>query len=133
MEWSSDPVGRAGGGTRFDSRLAQSHLFGSCREGIFLDFYTCWSRLGDTFERGRGHFLVGSGSLFHDFSDVLGSVWEGLGDLFGQVWEGFGKMSDGVQKSKFSKMTGNSFPESGRFRISCLTYPRSKNIKTNKK
>ena len=34
---------------------------------------------------------VSSGSLFRDFSDVLGSVWEGLGDLFGQVWEGFGK------------------------------------------
>ena len=52
-----------------------------------------WSR---DLESGGGGFdsrlpEVSSGSLFRDFSDVLGSVWEGLGDLFGQVWEGFGK------------------------------------------
>ena len=52
-----------------------------------------WSR---DLESGGGGFdsrlpEVGSGSLFRDFSDVLGSVWEGLGDLFGQAWEGFGK------------------------------------------
>ena len=52
-----------------------------------------WSR---DLESGGGGFdsrlpEVGSGSLFRDFSDVLGSVWEGLGDLFGQVWEGFEK------------------------------------------
>ena len=45
-------------------------------------------------ESGGGGFdsrlpEVGSGSLFRDFSHVLGSVWEGLGDLFRQVWEGF--------------------------------------------
>ena len=28
------------------------------------------------------HFLVGSGSLFRDFWDVLGSVWEWSGDIF---------------------------------------------------
>ena len=61
MEWARDLESGGGG---FDSRLPEVTF--------------C-------------HFLVGSGSLFRDFSDVLGSVWEGLGDLFGQVWEGFGK------------------------------------------
>ena len=70
----------------------------------------------------RGHFFV-----------IFGMSWEvsgsGLGmflDRFGKV---LGKMSDGVQKLKFSKMTGSIFPESGRFRIAFLTYPRAKNIK----
>ena len=38
-----------------------------------------------------GHFLVGSGSLFREFWDVLGCVWEWSGDVFRQVWDGFGK------------------------------------------
>ena len=109
-----------------------SHFFGACWEGVFLDFYTCWGMWGDTFERGWGHFLVGSGSLFRHFWDVLGSVWEWSGDIFRQILEGFEKMSDGVRKLKFSKMAGSIFPESGRFRIVCLTYPRSTNIQTSK-
>ena len=109
-----------------------SHFLELCWEGSFLDFYTCWSLLGDTFERGWGHFLVGSGSLFRDFWDVLGSVWEWSGDIFRQMLEGFEKMSDGVRKLKFSKMAGSIFPESGRFRIAFLTYPRSKIGKTSK-
>ena len=73
-------------------------------------------------ESGGGGFdsclpEVSSGSLFRDFSDVLGSVWEGVGDIFRQVCEGFAKISDGVRTSKFSEMTGSVFPESGRFRI----------------
>ena len=58
--------------------------------------------------------------------EVSGS---GLGmflDRFGKVLE---KMSGGVRKVKFSKMAGSIFPESGRFRIAFLTYPRAKNIK----
>ena len=56
-----------------------------------------WSR---DLESGGGGFdsrlpEVGSGSLFRDFSDVLGSVWEGLGDIFRQVWEGFEKCPTG--------------------------------------
>ena len=52
-----------------------------------------WSR---DLESGGGGFdsrlpEVSSGSLFRDFSDVLGSVWEGLGHIFRQVWEGFEK------------------------------------------
>ena len=52
-----------------------------------------WSR---DLESGGGGFdsrlpEVSSGSLFRDFSDVLGSVWEGLGDIFRQVWDGFEK------------------------------------------
>ena len=62
--------------------------------------------------------------------EVSGS---GLGmflDRFGKVLE---KMSDEVRKSTFSKMVGNVLPESGRFRISFLAYPRSKIIpKSNK-
>ena len=67
----------------------------------------------------RGHFFV-----------IFGMSWEvsgsGLGmflDRFGKVLE---KMSGGVRKVKFSKMAGSIFPESGRFRIAFLTYPRSK-------
>ena len=73
-----------------------------------------------------GHFLVGLGSLFREFWDVLGCVWEWSGDVFRQVWEGSEKMSDGVRTSKFSKMYGSIFPESGRFRIAFLAYPRPK-------
>ena len=36
-------------------------------------------------------FLVGSGSLFRDFWEVLGSVWEWSGDIFRQMLEGFEK------------------------------------------
>ena len=63
-------------------------LFWACWEGVFLDFYTCWTLLGDTFERGWGNFLVGSGSLFRHFWDVLGSVWEWSEDIFRQMLEG---------------------------------------------
>ena len=66
--------------------------------------------MGDAFERGWGHFLVGSGSLFHDFWDVLGSVWEWYGDIFRQILEGFEKMSDGVQKMFFFKNGWEYFP-----------------------
>ena len=74
-----------------------------------------WSR---DLESGGGGFdsrlpEVGSGSLFRDFSDVLGSVWEGLGDIFRQVWEGFEKMSDGIRTSKFSKLAGSIFLSRG--------------------
>ena len=72
---------------------------------------------GDTLETLFRHFLVGSGSLFRDFWDVLGSVWEWSGDIFRQIWEGFEKNVDRVQKLKISKMAGSIFPESGRFRI----------------
>ena len=37
------------------------------------------------------HFLVGLGSLFREFWDVLGCVWEWFGDVFRQVWDGLGK------------------------------------------
>ena len=91
-----------------------------------LGIWRWWVR----FPPPRGHFLVGSGSLFRDFSDVLGSVWEGLGDLFRQVWEGFetNVRRGPKQKSKVSKSTGSIFPESGRFRITFLTYPNHKYI-----
>ena len=59
--------------------------------------------------------------------------WEVSGSGLGMFLDRFGKvlkkMSDGVRELKFSKMTGSIFPESGRFRIAFLTYPRSKNIK----
>ena len=81
--------------------------------------------VGVTFWSGRGHFFV-----------IFGMSWEvsgsGLGmflDRFGKVLE---KMSGGVRKVKFSKMAGSIFPESGRFRIAFLTYPRSKHIRISK-
>ena len=97
MGWASD---RGSGGRRFDSRLP------------------------DGFDSGLPG--VGSGSLFRRFWDVLGCVWEWFGDVFGWVWDGFEKISDEVGKSKFSKMSGSLFPESGRFRIAFLAYPRTK-------
>ena len=76
------------------------------------------SRLPEvTFWSGRGHLFV----MFGMSWDVAGS---GLGmflDRFGKVLE---KMSDGVRKSKFSKLTGSIFPELGRFKIDLLAYPR---------
>ena len=120
---------RTGGGPRFDSRLAQVTFLGHVRKTflwIFTHVGPCWGTLlrgvGVTFWSGRGHFFV-----------IFGMSWEvsgsGLGmflDRFGKILE---KMSDGVRKSKFSKMTGSIFPESGRFRIAFLAYPRTEHIK----
>ena len=73
-----------------------------------------------------GHFFVNFGMSW----DVSGS---GLGmflDGFGKVLE---KMSDEVgKKKKKSKLTGSIFPESGRFRIAFLAYPRPKISKISK-
>ena len=78
---------------------------------------TCWS--------GRGHFFV-----------IFGMSWEvsgrGLGTFLNIFWKVLRKMSDGVRKLKFSKMAGSIFPESGRFRIAFLAYPRPKNVKISK-
>ena len=68
---------------------------------------------------GRGHFFVNFGMSW----DVSGSGLGTFSDGFGMVLE---KMSDEVGKSKFSKMTGSIFPESGRFRIAFLAYSRAK-------
>ena len=69
-------------------------------------------------ESGGGGFdsrlpEVSSGSLFRDFSDVLGSVWEGLGDISSQVWEGFEKMSGGPENGKLQNWPGTLFPSRG--------------------
>ena len=56
-----------------------------------------------------GHFLVMSGSLFHDFWDVLGCVWEYCGDVFGWFWEGLGKKCGGGRKIKFFKKVQEYF------------------------
>ena len=77
-----------------------------------------------------GHFLVGSGSLVHDFWDMLGCVWEYFGDAFGWIWDGFVENYDEARKSVFfTNMFGSIFPESGRFRITLLAYPRTKKHK----
>ena len=53
--------------------------------------------------------------------------WDVSGSGLGTFWDGFGKvlekMSDGVQKTKISKMSGSIFPELGRVRIAFLKYP----------
>ena len=72
-----------------------------------------------------GHFFINFGMSW----DVSGSGLGAFSDGFGMVLE---KMSDGVRKSTFSKMTGSSFPESGRFKITFLAYPRTQNIKNRK-
>ncbi len=56
MEWSSDLVGRVGGGTRFDSRLAQVTLGGH----VGRAFPWIFTQLGHV----GGDFLEGLGSLF---------------------------------------------------------------------
>ena len=86
-----------------------SHFFGACWEGVFLDFYSCWGMWGDTFERGWGHFLVGSGSLFRHFWDVLGSVWEWSGDVFRQVLEGFEKNVRPGRTNTICKTNGREY------------------------
>ena len=63
-----------------------------------------------------GHFLVMSGSLFHDFGDVLGCVWEYCGNVFGwfgmffwkNIFELWGD-SEGV-KNVFFKSAWEYFP-----------------------
>ena len=61
---------------------------------------------------------------------IFGMSWDVSGSGLGTFSDGFGmvleKMSDEVGKSKFSKLTGSIFPESGRFRIAFLAYPRPK-------
>ena len=74
-----------------------------------------WSR---DLESGGGGFdsrlpEVSSGSLFRDFSDVLGSVWDGLGDLFGQVLEGFEKCLTGSKNEDFQNWPGVFFLSRG--------------------
>ena len=51
----------------------------------------------------------------------FGSAWVGLGMVLGWVWDGFGILGEGlwegsdkVEKSTFSKMSGNAFPGLGR-------------------
>ena len=53
-----------------------------------------------------GHFFVNFGMSW----DVSGSGLGTFSDGFGMVLE---KMSDGVEKQKFSKMTGSIFPGPG--------------------
>ena len=70
-----------------------------------------------------GNFFVNFGMSW----DVSGSGLGTFSDRFGMVLQ---KMSDGVEKYKFSKMTGSIFPESGYLKITCLGYPRPKNIES---
>ena len=117
MDSSVDLVWRGGGGTRFDSRGAQVTFLGRVGKAsswIFIHVGACWGTLlrevGVTFWSGRGHFFV-----------IFGMSWEVSGSGLGTFLDRFGKvlrkMSDRVQKLKFSKMAGSIFPESGRFRI----------------
>ena len=71
------------------------------------------------------HFFVNFGMSW----DVSGSGLGTFSDGFGMVLE---KMSDGVEKSIFSKMTGSIFAELGYLKIICfkLGYPWPKNIES---
>ena len=127
MDWSVDLVWRSGGGTRFDSRGAQVLFWGRVGKvfsWIFTHVGACGGtllgRVGVIFWSGRGYFFVSFGMSW----EVSGS---GLGMFLDRFWKVLKKMSDGVRKLKFSKMTGSISPESGRFKIVFLTYPWSKN------
>ena len=78
-----------------------------------MDFYTCWALLGDTFERGWGHFLVGSGSLF----EIFGMSWDVSGSGLGTFLDWFGKvlenMSGEVEKIKIFKNAREYFSQVG--------------------
>ena len=82
-----------------------------------------WVRFPAPRRSFRGHFFVNFGMSW----DVSGSGLGTFSDRFGMVLE---KMSDGFEKYKFSKMTGSIFPESGYLKITCLGYPRPKNIES---
>ena len=89
---SEQPSGVVLGPSREDRR--RYHRLGSCREGISLDFYTCWAMSGDTLETLFGR-VGATFSIFGMSWDVSGS---GLGtflDRFGKVLR---KMSDRVEK-----------------------------------
>ena len=67
----------------------------------------------------RGHFIVDLGMSW----DVSGIGLGTFSDGFGMVLE---KICGEVEKTKFSKMAGSIFPESGCSRIAFLAYPRPK-------
>ena len=101
-----------------------------------MHFYICWGRsgvlLGGHFWSGWGHFWSGRGHFLVEFGmswDVSGSGQGTFSDGFGMVLE---KMSGEVGKSKFSKMAGSIFAESGCSRIVFLAYPRPKILKFGK-
>ena len=63
----------------------------------FFDFFTCWSLLGDTFERGWGHFWSGRGHFFV----IFGMSWEvsgsGLGMFLDRFWKVLKKCPTGSE------------------------------------
>ena len=81
-----------------------------------------WVRFPAPRRSFRDHFFVNFGMSW----DVSGSGLGTFSDRFGMVLE---KMSDGVEKYKFSKMTGSVFPESGYLKITFLGDPRQKKSK----
>ena len=88
MGWSSDS-GCQGSG--FDSRHVQ------------VTFWTLFGHVGVTFSHFFGHVGMCLGSVF-------GHVRMGLGGFREKV----PKMSENVEKYKFSDLTGSNFPASGR-------------------
>ena len=67
------------------------------------------------------------------FSSMLGCLGMCLGVVWGRFRMGLGwfwkKCPTGSENHFFLKLAGSIFPESGRFRIAFLTYPRSTNVK----
>ena len=72
------------------------------------------------------HFGFTFSSILGYLGMCLGVVWGCLSDGFGMVLE---NMSDGVEKSKFSKMAGSICPEPDYLKITFLSYPRRKILK----
>ena len=92
---------------------------------------------GDTLETLFGRVRVTFWSVRGNFFVIFGKSWEvsgsGLVTILNRLGKVLEKMSDGVRKLRFSKLSRSIFPESGRFRIAFLTYPRSKHINILKK
>ena len=79
MEWSSDLVGRTGGGARFDSRLVQVTFLGH----VGIVFSWIFTHAG----AGRRTLLRGAGV----------TVWSGHGNffkIFGMSWKCLGGVTE---------------------------------------
>ena len=67
-----------------------------------------------------------SGSLFHDFLDMLGHVWGYFGDVFGWVWEGFEEKLRKCRKVEIFKNAREYFSCAGRNKLSIFSLPPDK-------
>ena len=81
---------------------------------LWVGFGSLVGHVGVTLWSWRGH-------VFCRFGDVWGCVWEYCGDVFGRFLE---RSEGGVEKPRFSKMSGSNFPKSVVRRLTFLACSR---------